>query len=193
MGELLVAGQLAHLADVGEALAEGLALLVVLCTVHLLLVVPTDSHKGQDVADNCGLDPLVEAAGGAQRGQHVDLDQPGLEFLVDEDVEAEQLEAAGAAVRRTLLEVAHDVRLHRDQGLYNDIFHLSKHEIVVEVPLFKGLSQFFKVPFVASLHAVAFFLTFFSTSSLLRFRSFSAFFFLTNLEHFAALVNRKVC
>ena len=61
--------------------------------MELLLVVPAYADERQRVADEHRLDTLIERRRAAQRWQDVDLENPGLESGVDEDVEAVQLEA----------------------------------------------------------------------------------------------------
>mmetsp|Transcript_43424 Transcript_43424/g.139572 ORF Transcript_43424/g.139572 Transcript_43424/m.139572 type:complete len:482 (-) Transcript_43424:377-1822(-) len=96
-------------------------------------------EQGQAVFNERVLDALVQRRVTAQRGPSVDLEQPGLQLVIDHDVEAEDLEAARGevlavvAVRRAGL--AH-MRLDRDQGLDDEIGDPFEEAVEVQgVPL----------------------------------------------------------
>ena len=84
-----------------------------------------DADKVQGVADKRELDVEVERGVGAEAGRVVDLQQPGLGVPVDEDVEAEDLEAdvVVVVVRLAAAEVVSDDRLRGGQRFRYNIFY----------------------------------------------------------------------
>ena len=84
-----------------------------------------DADEVQGVADERELDVEVERGVGAEAGRVVDLQQPGLGVPVDEDVEAEDLEAdvVFIVLRLAAAEVVRDDRLRGGQRFRYNIFY----------------------------------------------------------------------
>lgn len=105
------------------AVVEHPLLLLLLQQLHVLLVVVLDADEVQDVGEQRVLDLAVHRRGRAQGRAHVHLHQPRLQLLVHQDVEAVQLEPAGALLLRLGVDVEHD-RLGRYAGLDDHILDL---------------------------------------------------------------------
>jgi len=84
--------------------------------LHLLVVGVLEPDQRERVAHERGFDGLVERGRGGERGQAVDFDEQRVEVLVDQDVEAEDLEAA-LLLRAQARDRVLDQRLDRDAGL----------------------------------------------------------------------------
>lgn len=65
----------------------------------LLAVESFDADQVEHISDECALDRHVERGLGRQGRRQVDFKEPRLEVRVDEDVEAEHLEAVRAVCR----------------------------------------------------------------------------------------------
>ena len=78
-------------------------------------------YQVQQVADEGRLDLHVDDGITVERGREVDLQEPGLEVGVDEDVEAVQLEAVPAMRHEHLARAVHR-KLHRDDRLDDHVF-----------------------------------------------------------------------
>ena len=80
-----------------------------------------------------------------QRGVVVDLEHPDFQVLVNEDVEAEDLEAVAftfvPAASKLKLLFDQRVRLHRQQGLFAAFTNLVKQVVSVDVLVFPELVQ----------------------------------------------------
>lgn len=84
--------------------------------LDVLLVVVLDADEVEDVGEQGVLDLAVHRRGGGEGGTHVDLHQPRLQSLVNQDVEAVELEPAGPLFLRFGMDVQHN-RLGRYAGL----------------------------------------------------------------------------
>lgn len=67
--------------------------LICLVSLHLFLSSLTQVEHGDGFVYQVILDLLVERTVGRERGEAVNFDEPRLDFIVEEDVDAEHFEA----------------------------------------------------------------------------------------------------
>ena len=99
------------------------------------------TRQAEYVSNTVRLDLLVQGRVAAKDRREVHLKEPGLQLLVDEDVEAEQLEAVGALGRAEHICGVIDNMLHTDDRLDDAVFDLLEQQHVVEAHQLQALAQ----------------------------------------------------
>ena len=99
-----------------------------------------DTRHGKEVGNEFAFDSLIEGGVAVEGGGEVDFEEPGVELVVDEDVEAEELEAI-VAEGDVLLAGVEDYVLGRQNRLDNHILDLLEDSRIVYALLSECFSQ----------------------------------------------------
>jgi len=86
-------------------------------------VVTDDASQIQGVLDDVAFDFEVEGTAAGQTGRQIDLEQPGLHFVVNQNVEALQFEEVGFE-RHVLADAVGDGVFDRNEGLDHNFVDL---------------------------------------------------------------------
>ena len=113
--------------------------------MELRFVVTSNTDQGQCVANQHGLDALVEGGRAAKGRHHVDFKYPRFEVGVHDNVKSVKLEAVVARCR-VLLKIGCNCRFYRHQGLHDKVLELGMHILVVDAALFVVCLKHFEVP-----------------------------------------------
>lgn len=89
----------------------------------MLLRVVFQSNQIQDICQECMFNLAVHRRGRTQRRTNIDLHQPRLEFIINQNIKAIQLEPTGPFFLRFGVDIKHD-RLHTNTSLDDHILDL---------------------------------------------------------------------
>ena len=109
----------------------------ILCLINALsfAVKPLDPYQVERVRQQLSLNLHVEFAVAHQTGRQIDLYKPGLEFTVNQYVEAEELEAI-CPVNAGLFELSENVVLSGQNTLNDHIINARPEEVHVDMDCF---------------------------------------------------------
>ena len=113
--------------------------------MEFLLVIATNAHKCESIADKHRLDAFIEGRRAAERWKHIDLQDPRLLVRVNKDIEAVELEAIDAR-GRILLQILCHVWLHAQECFDDKVLKLSNYVLIVNALLLIRLPKHLEVP-----------------------------------------------
>jgi len=125
---------------VQQLLLPLLPALVPLVLLRPLPIKILDADEGQQIRNQGRLDLVVDGAVTGEGRRQVHLQQPGVQLLIYEDVEPQQLKAV-PLMRHIHLKSIIQHHLSRYYGLDDDVFDLGEEGVVVDVVLLEQLPQ----------------------------------------------------
>lgn len=107
------------------------------------------SDHVEEVRDELALDLLVERTFASEARTQVDFEEPWVELVVHEDIEAKELEAVRPALHILGVRLSQD-GVHTQEGLVYYVVDFLEYRLVVDAVASQHFSERFQAPFAAS-------------------------------------------
>ena len=108
-----------------------------------------ESSEVEKVCDHVGLYLLVQRTIARQTWRQIHFKKPGIEPVVNHNIEAENLETI-IPVRHVHLERAVQKRFHRYKRFHYDVFYFGEKQIVIHIVCLQNLTKSLYTPFGAT-------------------------------------------